>query len=218
MGLAKRALNELYPEKEENRQIIIKYSKAFNDFNANVKYSHYKIEFRLSDKWKEVSEDIVIGLLQTLFIKLYGKKAKTMNIDLYSSFIKKLSTYNIQDKSDPILEESFHRVNEKYFDGFMDRPNLVWGGPSSRKLGSYEYATNTIVISTLFETEYYLLDYIMYHELLHKKLKFHDKNGRSYHHTKKFKEKEKQFEDPDIEKKLDNFLKRYKMKKIFRFW
>jgi len=218
MSLGEQALKELYPEKQENRSITIKYSKAFNHFNANVKYNQSKIEFRLSHEWKDVDADIVKGLLQSLFIKMYGKKAKTQSIELYNSFLKKLPHYTRQEKTDPILEESFNRVNEKYFHGFMDKPNLVWGTATTRKLGSYEYTTDTIMVSTIFRHEHELLDYVMYHELLHKKLKFYDKNGRSYHHTAKFRKMEKQFENQDIEKKLDHFLKKHRLKKIFRFW
>ncbi len=218
MNIAETALSELFPEISEKRRIIVKYSLAFNSFNANVKYNYEKIEFRLSHKWKDVDEDIVKGLLQSLFVKMYGKKAKTINIELYSSFLKKLSNYTRQEKSDPVLEESFNRVNEKYFQGFMARPNLAWGSASTRKLGSYEYTTDTIVISTIFRNEQELLDYVMYHELLHKKLKFYDKNGRSFHHTREFRELEKKFENPGIEKALENYLKKHRLKKIFRFW
>lgn len=218
MNIQERALAELLPEKKEGRQITIKYSKAFKSFNANVKYNTFKIEFRLSQKWKDVDEEIVLGLLQSLLLKIYGLKGKTENIGLYQSFLKKLSNYSKQEKSDPILEQSFHRVNEKYFHGFMDIPNLEWGSASTRKLGSYEYTTNTIIVSTIFKNEEELLDYVMYHELLHKKLKFYDKNGRSFHHTHKFRQLEKNFENPEIEKKLENFLKKHHLKRIFRFW
>jgi hypothetical protein len=75
----------------------------------------------------------------------------------------------------------------------MEIPNLEWGSNSKRKLGSYDYHTDTISISTIFlDSEQELLDYLIYHEMLHKKLKFNSKNNRSYHHTKKFKAKEKE--------------------------
>jgi hypothetical protein len=218
MNVAEHALKELFPEHVERRVIILKYSKAFNNYNANVKYNLQKIEFRISHEWKDVDEDIVMGLLQMLFLKMFKQKKNTMYIDLYNSFIKKLSTYTRQDKDDPILDASFERVNTYYFDGFMDKPNLVWGTDSARKLGHFEYATNTIMISTLFKEEDELLDYIMYHELLHKKLKYSTTNGRSLHHSKKFKDKEAEFANKNIEKDLEHFLKRHRLRDVFRFW
>lgn len=224
MNIAERAFKELFPEKEDNRIFLVKYSSAFNDYNANVKYDYGKIEFRLSRKWKEVSDSIRIGLIQTLLLKMFGEKKNTMNIDLYNTFIKKMSTYALKNKFDPVLETSFERVNDKYFYGMIDKPNLVWGQESFRKLGSYEYGTDSIVISRAFENNENkgneeLLDYIMYHELLHKKHKFYTKNGRSYHHTRLFREKEKQFEDPDVEEKLKEFLRRQSLpqSKILEF-
>ena len=94
--------------------------------------------------------------------------------------------------------------------------NLAWGGFSTSKLGSYEYGSDTVIISNIFKEHPKLLDYIMYHELLHKKFKFKNSGNRSYHHTKEFKKKEKEFEDPDIEKKLELFLAKHKIRSIFR--
>jgi hypothetical protein len=48
-----------------------------------------------------------------------------------------------------------------------------------------------------------LLDYVVYHEMLHKKYKFVNKNGRNYHHTGNFKKKEKEFENQQqVERRL----------------
>ena len=56
----------------------------------------------------------------------------------------------------------------------------------------------------------------MYHEILHKKYKFKNSGNRSYHHTKEFRKREKEFEDPDIESKLKQFLTKQKIRSIFR--
>ncbi|MEM4260331.1 MAG: hypothetical protein QXG00_03775 [Candidatus Woesearchaeota archaeon] len=218
MNIAERALAELFPEKKEERTIIVKYSRAFSDYNANVKFSTSTIQFRLSYKWKEVSDEIKVGLIQMFLLKIYNEKKNTINIELYEKFIKHMSTYAVKNQSDPILEESFKRVNEKYFNGFIEQPNLKWSNQNFRKLGSYEYVTDTITISNIFEKEKELLDYIMYHECLHKKLKYYSKNGRSFHHTTLFREMEKKFDNPQIEKKLNEFLRKLRMRNLFKFW
>ena len=116
---------------------------------------------------------------------------------------------------DPALEKSFDRVNEKYFYGMILKPNLVWGGHNFRSLGSYDYTMDTIRISKILEKESELVDYIMYHEMLHKKLKYKESNSRNIHHTSEFKKKEKDFDVPDIEKRLNLFLKKQKLKNWF---
>jgi len=213
MNLAERAFLELFPEKKLNKKLRVKYSRAFNPYNANVRHTPSSMSFNLSHEWRKVSDEIKIGLIQSLLLRVYKEKKKTINIDLYENFIKNIGDYSEVNKSNPVLEQSFRRVNEKYFGGFIDKPNLKWGNPSFSKLGSYEYGSNTIVISKAFQEDEELLDYIMYHELLHKKYKFKTRNGRNYHHTRRFREKEKEFDNPMIEKKLERFLKKKRLKR-----
>ncbi|MBU1202154.1 MAG: SprT-like domain-containing protein [Nanoarchaeota archaeon] len=218
MNIATRAFKELFPEKELVREIKLNYSAKFKPYNANVKYNSSRLTFNLSRKWTELSDDIQIGLIQGLLLKMYKEKKTTINIQLYQKFIKNISKYSRTEQVDPFLKKSFDRINEKYFFNFLETPNLVWGQESFRKLGSYEYTTNTITISAVLKDEPLLLDYVIYHEMLHKSLNFKSKNGRNYHHTTEFRNREKEFEDKDIESKLTAFLRKKRLKKLFRFF
>ena len=217
----KKAFAEIYPDRECNYEFNIFYSNRFNGYNANVKYTIYKMEFHLSKKWRQVDEDIRIGLIQSLLLKCFPtKKAKTnmtFNLDLYNNFLKNIHIAIPKNDVDPMLEQSFKRVNDIYADGLVDMPNLVWGQASKRKLGSYEYSTDRIVISSeLRYAPQELLDYVMYHELLHKKHKFNHKVGRSHHHTPVFKEDERRFRNfPVMEKELTAFLRKRKVRNFF---
>jgi hypothetical protein len=155
------------------------------------------------------------------------KNISTSNMKLYEAFMKGLSKYAKSDEHDPELEESFNRVNEKFFNGMMEKPNLIFANESFRKLGSYEYSTNTVYMSTIFQglpdDEKKFLDYVVYHELLHKKHTFNVKNGRHQAHTTVFKNDEKKFglvDDVDMEKELTNWLrkKKYGLKRVLKFW
>lgn len=216
MNIAQTALKELFPDKEIATRI--NYSGKFKSYNANVKYDYKTMVFNLSREWKEVNEEIQIGLLQGLILKVFKKKGTTTNIDLYEKFSKNITKFSKVDKIDSILKESFDRINQKYFYNFMDSPNLVWGQESFAKLGSYEYISNTITISAILRGESELLDYVMYHEMLHKKLKYESKNGRNYHHTSEFRKMEREYEDKDAEKKLTAFLRRKRLKRAFKFF
>ncbi len=195
MDLIEESFTRLFPERLFNYSTDIKYSGKFKDYNANIRRNSYKIQLSLSKSWRHINKEIKIGLIQSLLLKIFKEKKNTTNIDIYNYFIKKLHISAPKTESHPILEDSFNRVNEKYFYNIIEQPNLCWGTDSIRKLGSYEYQTDTITISRIFESEPELLDYVMYHELLHKKHKFYHKNGRNYHHTKTFKTAEKQFEN-----------------------
>jgi hypothetical protein len=146
---------------------------------------------------------------------------------LYESFMKGLSKYAKVQHKEPELDASFNRVNEKFFNGMMEKPNLIFANESFRKLGSYEYGTNSIYISTIFQNlpddELKFLDYVVYHELLHKKHTFKVKNGRHQAHTTIFRNDEKKFGEEngsDMEKELSNWLRKKKhgLRRMLKLW
>ena len=139
MSLIKDAFTRLYPDKEFDYNAKVKYSAKFNDYNANIKYTINSLSFNLSKKWKGVSREIQIGLLQSLLNRVFKTKIKTVNIDLYNIFIKRVHYTVEKTESHPILEESFNRINEKYFFGLIEKPNMKFGRNSFSKLGSYCY-------------------------------------------------------------------------------
>lgn len=220
MNLAELAFKEIFPEKNLfDYELNIKYHNKFKPYNANVKYLDNKIQFNLSKKWKTVSKEIQMGLIEELLLKIFKKKRKTTNIDLYNIFMKNLHISIPKINTDAVLETSFDRVNEKYFFGLVEKPNMVWGNYSLRKLGHYEYGSDTISISRIFKnSDSDVLDYIMYHEMLHKKHKFENKNGRNYHHTSEFRKKEKEFENSRlIEDNISRFIRKTNIKKLLKF-
>ncbi|MBW3011706.1 hypothetical protein KY311_00830 [Candidatus Woesearchaeota archaeon] len=208
MNIAEKAFSELFPGKLVP-EISIKYSGRFSPYNANVKRTPWKLEFSLSKEWRKIDEQIKIGLLQSLLCKIYRHKARTTSIDLYNSFTKHIHIAIPKTKSDPVLNESFERVNEKYFKGMIEVPNLVWGAASKTTLGHYSYHSDRISISSVFKGgPEVFIDYVMYHEILHKKIKFHSKNGKNYHHTTEFRKKEKEFENSKVvELELRKYLR-----------
>ncbi|MBR9692242.1 hypothetical protein GOV06_05660 [Candidatus Woesearchaeota archaeon] len=218
MNLINQAFQELYPEKTLDYNTKLIYSGQFKPYNANAQLSPTTLTIKLSKKWLKISPDIQIGLIQSLLIKFFKNRKQTFNIDLYNNFIKNIHIAIPKTRSDPALEESFKRINEKYLYGLIEQPNLKWGHSSVRKLGSYDYQSDEITISSIFkDTSAELLDYVMYHEMLHKKHKFHHtKTGRSYHHTAKFKKEEKAFENSQkIEKELTKICRKTRIKRVF---
>ena len=201
---------ELY-KSELEKDCDLEYSGRLKAFNANARMSHDKIIIKLSSKWRIVSEDIQKGLIQHLLVRILKKPAKSMNIDLYHSFIKNLSTVISAQKVEPVLKESFERVNEKYFYSLIEIPNLVFGKGSVRTLGSYNFQTNTVTISPILNGHNELIDYVVYHELLHKKMQFKANHMKASYHSKDFRIKEKEFENSKhLEVELGRLLGRRK--------
>jgi predicted metal-dependent hydrolase len=208
MSLIHEAFELLYPEKKFDFEARINYSDKFKPYNANVKKRGNKLEFNLSKEWLEVNRQITLGLIQELLLKILHDKKTTTNTDLYNNFVRSLHIATPKTKTEPELQQSFERVNNNYFFGLLEKPNLVWGNFSRTKLASYDYHTDTITISKLFEGYDDVVDYLIYHELLHKKIKFMNRGGKSFHHTPEFKKMEKSFENQEgVENKIKNIIK-----------
>ncbi len=207
--LAIKAYTGLYPKKELDKRFSVRFSSRFNAYNANVKYYSDRLNFRLSRRWDGVSEEIITGLLQSLMNKVFRTNIMTVNIELYNIFLTKAYQGAEKNDIDPELQASFERLNSRYFNNSVDLPNLVWGGETRAKLGSYEFGSDTIKISSIFKDNPELLDYVMYHEMLHKKLKFRYSGSRSYHHTKEFRQMENAYPyAKELEQKLRHFLRK----------
>jgi predicted metal-dependent hydrolase len=222
MGMVEEAFMGLWPDKEIKYDFSIKYSGKFKGYNANVKMLGNKVMFSLSKNWRQISRDIKIGLLQELMARLFNEKKTTQKIDLYHIFLKKVHIAVPKTKTEPMLEKSFIRVNDRFFAGMVEQPNLKWNNSSS-KLGSYDYGSDTITISSMLKNaDSDVVDYVMYHEILHKRHKFSSKNGRLHYHTKEFRSSEKSFPNSaEIEEKLKHLrpLRQRKRKfSLFKFF
>jgi hypothetical protein len=220
MNLIEEAFNRLFPEKEFKYQAELEYNLRLGDFNANISMRYGKITVHLNLQWKDIDEEIKIGLIQHLLLKIFKrKKTNTNNIELYNNFVKNIPILIPKTKSHPTLEQSFHRVNNQFFGDSIEQPNLQWGQHSFRKLASYNFHNDTITVSTIFEdSRDEVLDYLMYHELLHKYHKFKNKGGRSAFHTREFKEAEELYPyQKEIEKELTQIIRNKKRKKTFNF-
>jgi hypothetical protein len=95
------------------------------------------------------------------------------------------------------LKTAFERVNRRYFKNRMVLPRLVWGSRQSRrKLGHYQPVTDTLLVSRTLDNPdvpKFVVDFIVYHELLHKQLGVQVNGGRRYSHTPAFKQAERRF-------------------------
>ncbi|MBI4438569.1 hypothetical protein HY640_01400 [Candidatus Woesearchaeota archaeon] len=191
----------------ERYSFSVRYSARFRPYNANVRKHGSLLVFSLGREWAGVSDEIVLGLLQSLASRVLGLKQESLNIDLYVNFVKSLHLSAGRSGSDPFLEESFRRVNERYFSGLIDMPGFSWHD-SIRRLASYDYHTDTVSVSRVFMERPDIVDYLMYHELLHKKLKFSSKSERTVHHGRDFRELEHGFENRDfLEREIGMVLK-----------
>ena len=96
------------------------------------------------------------------------------------------------------LAEMFERVNQTYFKGEMERPHLSWSRVHTyRKFGHYEPGRDRVVISLTLDDQRvppYVVEFVLYHELLHKHHGEVLSKGRRLVHTPAFRHDERLFE------------------------
>ncbi len=210
--LAREAFKDLFG-KDSNYRFYVEYGKL-HDYNAQVIKMYSNIKFKMSRKWLNVSPMIKKGLFESLLASLFKhskvfKARRTVSLEIYNNFIKNLDLSSENKKKDPLLFESFRRVNSTYFNNSLDTPNLRFGRAAFSKLASYNFHTDTVTVSSIFkDAPQDILDLLMYHELLHKKLKFSGVISKQFH-TKKFRHLEKQFKDYElVEERINRFVRK----------
>lgn len=95
------------------------------------------------------------------------------------------------------LAEVFDYVNSYYFSGRLDAPVLAWSSESPRqRLGFYFEALNLLAANKVLDSERvprYVLEFVVYHELLHHVNAADARRVRRVHHTRDFREQERAF-------------------------
>lgn len=160
-------------------------------------------------------DDVIQTLVQSLFSRSAKKgsspaKAYSAGEEFTEIALSLASMCN----NDPIhaagsafhLQEVFERVNRTYFKGKMPAPRLTWSKAlTRRKMGHYQPSTDTVLISLTLDnprTPDFLIDFVMYHELLHKQLGMKVVGGRRYAHTRAFRCAERRFTHYDEAQKI----------------
>jgi len=185
----------------------------FAGLNHTARLNEGRLTVRVSDIFTDAPLEVYHALALILLAKLYRKKIDTTHQNTYRSFI--LST-EIQERARAVrsercrvtaargsrgrhvdLEELFDRLNERYFAGTLDKPRLSWSARKSRfVLGRYDATHHTIFVSRLFDAPsvpVYVVEYVMFHEMLHVKHQSRIRDSRIIVHTPEFKMEERNF-------------------------
>ncbi len=95
------------------------------------------------------------------------------------------------------LCESFLRVNHAFFQNQLTSPQLRWSHrPTSRILGHYLSSHDQVMISTSLDhpdVPRFVFDFVMFHELLHKKHGASYQQGRRIVHSNDFLDEERTY-------------------------
>ncbi len=176
-------------------------------FIYRVKRYSDRIIFNCSEGFVAANEAVWLELLSVLFNGKQGRGRNPnldafMDSEAFSSVLYELessieATDALTKGHTHDLVASFDRVNRRYFQGDMPRPRLHWNRAMTHgKMGHYQSVRDTVMISLTLDqpdVPVYVVDFVMYHELLHKKHGAKFVNGRRYAHTAEFRAEERMY-------------------------
>jgi hypothetical protein len=196
----------------------------FANINNTIRLREGQALVRISDLLETAPEPVLRSIAHILLAKLYRKPIEQGYATRYRRYV---SSYEMTQRTHLVrqlrgrkllnsprghvwnLEEIFDELNLRFFHGLMGRPQMSWSREASRHLlGHYDPAHNTIIISRIFDDPKlprFLIEYIVYHEMLHLKHPVKLRGSRRCVHPRDFQEDEKLF--PQLEE-VKAWLKR----------
>lgn len=180
--------------------------------NHTIRLRNGEIFVRICEICREMPLVSHKGLAYILVGKLLRKKIPDGANEVYdayikSDFIRGLADENRKDRGRKVvttskgavydLDEIFATLNARYFGNWLRKPALTWSAKKTyRILGHHDSTHDHITISTSLDspdTPRYVVEYVVFHEMLHVAHPTKHLNGRRYFHTPAFKRDEKKF-------------------------
>ena len=185
---------------------------AFANVNNTIRLRQGRLLVRLSDLLEGAPDSVLRAIAHILLAKMYRRP---IDRGLASRYRKYVGTHDIVRKAHLVrqmrgskrlrsprgyfydLEAVFEELNTRFFHGLMARPRMSWSQTKTRRiLGHYDPAHNAIIISRVFDhfaVPQYVLEYIVYHEMLHLKHPVKLRGSRRCVHSAEFQAEEKLF-------------------------
>jgi hypothetical protein len=116
------------------------------------------------------------------------------------------------------LSTIFDYVSSTYFRGAVRDPTLAWVRESpARRLGFYFEPLNLLAVNRVLDAERiprFVLEFVVYHELLHHMDAGSGRRNRRVHHTRRFREQERLFSSyAEAEKWLNRLVAEHRLAK-----
>jgi SprT-like family protein len=205
-----RAHEELRPDKSPPDMTVRFF--AFANVNNTIRLREGKLLIRLSDLLEGAPEGVLSALAHILLAKMYRRPIEREKSARYRRYV---SSPELTRKAQLIrqirgrkklasphgkifnLEQMFDDLNVRFFHGLLARPRLAWSSQSARnRLGHYDPGHNAIVLSRVFDHPRVprpVVEYIVYHEMLHLKHPVKLRGSRRCVHSAEFRADERLF-------------------------
>jgi hypothetical protein len=180
--------------------------------NHTIRIRDGKAFVRISEVCRDMDLLGHQALAYILVAKLFRRRVPNRARDVYSSFIKTAEmreqvTENKRTRGRKMvstdkgavydLSAMFDALNRSYFHDSLQKPVLTWSARKTyRILGHHDATHNTVVVSKSLDSidvPRYVVEYIVFHEMLHIHHPTVHHNGRRYNHTPAFRRDEEKF-------------------------
>ena len=186
--------------------------RPYADINNFIRIRDGRLVVGLSDMLQGAPRSVLQAIAFILLAKLYGKPIPKRHQLRYRQFVNRRSVrlqihavrrargrkqVDSPQGNHYDLGELFDSLNELYFGGELGKPRLSWSRTNARTLlGHYDPAHHTIVVSRIFDrpgVPRFLVEYLLYHEMLHIKHPVQHRLSRRCFHPAAFRAEERQF-------------------------
>jgi hypothetical protein len=184
----------------------------FAGLNHTIRLRDSRLYVRVSDILENAPVNIHQALAHILVAKLFKKRSTPENERLYQQYsyqpqVQRATDLARQQRGHKMLTDAvgrvynldaiFARLNRRYFNGALAKPTLSWSQRKTKRiLGHHDATHETIVISRSLDCQTVplcVIEFVLYHEMLHIKHKPRVINGRRVYHTATFRADEKRF-------------------------
>ena len=212
--------------KKENQYCLLKNYQYLNflfkkkNFSLAAMSPLLKIKYKKKDKTYFFHHGLG-GLNQDAFQKIISScldnKKRVFPLLLlekkFIQFYRYTDNYSLMEAEGFFLNLKIplQKIYAHHFSHHPQPPRIRWADHfNCSRLASYSFLEDKITISPIFDlpqTDSKLVEYLLYHEMLHREIGFKISREKIYVHTKEFKKKEAQiFDLKKIDKKIKNHL------------
>lgn len=197
-----------------------------------IRIRNGEVIVRLADLMRDAPLAVQKALAFILVAKLLKRRVPKQAREMYESFarephIAEKSRENRRTRGRKIvssatgnvydLNQIFARLNQTYFQNELPKPIITWSrGKTFRIFGHHDALHETVVISrTLDDARIpgFVVEFVLYHELLHIKHPTETVNGRRRVHSTVFRRDERRFPQfEDAEEWLEKLARQKKVK------
>jgi len=210
LEIFQKAYNELRPG-SSLPELKIEFF-AFTNVNNTIRLRNGRLLVRLSDLLEGAPPSVLRAIAHILLAKMYRRPIDRGQATRYRRYV---ASHDIVRKAHLVrqmrgrkrlrparghvydLDAIFEELNTRFFHGLMARPRMSWSHTKTRRiLGHYDPAHNAIIISRIFDhftVPRYVVEYIVYHEMLHLKHPVKLRGSRRCVHPAEFQAEEKLF-------------------------